>query len=861
MAEHGPETTAYRSLPVAEPAASPRKRRHAVTAGIVAAYLVAAAVLGSMPGLVAMPSWLALHLLALGAATTAVFVYTRHFAQALLHARPGPERAASARLVALNLGVAAVLAGVPARLPWLVAAGASAVVLAVLGHVAALVRMASAAVLAGRLRIAVRYYIAAGAALAVGGTLGGLLGTGAIASAAWEPAVRLAHAHLNLLGWLGLAVLGTQFMLWPAVLRTRMAEDAPRAARAALVPVTAGLAVAAAALLAGPWWPPLHWVAAAGMALYTAGVVRALLPAVTEMRAKAPRQAAPMALLLGHGWLLVALVADVAALASGPGPADRLLAHLLVPVLALGVVAQILTGALTFLIPVTLGGGPVGNRRLASVLSWAWQARAGLGNLGVLLLAVPSGAALRVPAWALVVLGFGSFPVLVVVALVLSRRPAREPGDRWRLAGYEALAVGCVAVVVVALGLVAAGWPGRGERPASGPAATAASGVPVAVTLDEFSVTPSVIVVRPGTDLVLAVRNTGRLSHDLRLDGGRGTHGLAPGEEQTVDLGAVEHDEQAWCTVPGHHEAGMTLTIRTADSAPGPVRSPAPEPARQPFDAALAPAPGGTEHTVTLRVEQRTEEVAPGVRQEVWTYNGTVPGPVLHGRVGDTFTVHLVNGGTMEHSLDFHASQVDPGTVMRPVPPGGELVYRFRAEYAGIWLYHCGTEPMIEHVAMGMYGAVVIDPPTSDSAGASIASEVFVQSEFYLGDGGGVPQRSRLLSSNPDLVVFNGYAGQYRTAPIHVPAGKRVRLWVLDAGPNVPAAFHVVGTQFDTVYKEGAYLVTPGAGAAQELDLQPGEGGFVELTFPQPGTYPFLTHRLADAERGAMGTIIADPAP
>jgi nitrite reductase (NO-forming) len=165
--------------------------------------------------------------------------------------------------------------------------------------------------------------------------------------------------------------------------------------------------------------------------------------------------------------------------------------------------------------------------------------------------------------------------------------------------------------------------------------------------------------------------------------------------------------------------------------------------------------------------------------------------------------------------------------------------------------------PMIQHLAMGMYGAVVIDPPHLRHVAAE---EVFVQSELYLGPGGGVPPMSELLSADPDLVVFNGYADQYQHVPVHVPAGERIRLWVLDAGPSTPSSFHVVGAQFDTVFKEGAYLLRPGNathGAAQSLDLQPGQGGFVELTLRRPGRYPFLTHDLADAERGAMGTLVA----
>jgi nitrite reductase (NO-forming) len=283
----------------------------------------------------------------------------------------------------------------------------------------------------------------------------------------------------------------------------------------------------------------------------------------------------------------------------------------------------------------------------------------------------------------------------------------------------------------------------------------------------------------------------------------------------------------------------------------------APAPDWRPYDPTLRPARGGTEHHVTLRVEQTTLEVAPGVRQQVWTYNGTVPGPVLHGRVGDLFTVHLVNNADMPHSIDFHASQVDPGRAMRSIPPGGQMTVQFRAEHSGIWLYHCATMPMIQHLAMGMYGAMVIDPPHLRPVAAQ---EIFVQSEFYLGAGGGVPMMADLLAADPDLVVFNGYSDQYQHAPVHVPAGKRIRIWVLDAGPSASSSFHVVGAQFDTVFKEGSYLVRPGNaahGAAQALDLEPGQGGFVELTLTRPGSYPFLTHRLADAERGAMGALVA----
>ncbi|WP_143271351.1 multicopper oxidase domain-containing protein [Amycolatopsis echigonensis] len=670
LTDHGPEPApSYRRLPLTDgPGASPRRRRHALAASLIAGYLVAAAGAVAAHGVLAMPEWLALHLLVLGAASNAVLVYSRHFAQALLHARPGPEWPANARLAVFNLGAIAVLTGMSARLPWLAIAGAVLVVGAVLAHTASLIAMARAARLSGRLRVVAWYYVAAGTCLAVGGTLGGLLVGGAARSARWEQALRLAHAHLNLLGWLGLVVIGTLFMLWPAVLRTRMADTAPRTARRVLVITVLGLTITVTGALLTALVGQVHWLAAAGMAGYTAGVAYALVPAIREMRAKPPRSAAPVALLAGNGWLLAALAVDIVGLTLGSTTADNLLGRLLVPMLGIGVVAQILTGALTFLIPVTVGGGPVGNRRLTEVLEYAWLPRAVLGNLGTLLLALPITSGPRVLAWMLVLVGFGSFPALVIAALTASRRLAPNmTGElgagsaRWRLAGHEILAIGSVAAVLAVLALVGTGtWPGQIDNATQPTATTATSGVPVAVSLTEFTITPATITVTPGTDLVLTVRNTGHMSHDLKLNGQHSTAMLAPGQQQTVDFGTIAHDEQAWCTVPGHRQAGMTLTIRTTTTpltAPtaghndpdmaGMDMNAVPPPTWRPYDPTLQSAPGGTEHDVTLRVEQTTIEVAPGVRQQVWTYNGTVPGPILHGRVGDLFTVHVINDGDM----------------------------------------------------------------------------------------------------------------------------------------------------------------------------------------------------------------------
>lgn len=407
----GSGTPGDRRLPLAGSSSpGPRRRRHVVAAVLVAGYLVAAVVVIAAQHALPVPQWLALHLLVLGAATNAVFVWSRHFAQALLHARLGSQTPAHVRLAVLNAGVVCVLSGVALPLTPLAIAGAVLVAGAVVAHTAGLLVMARGATLPGRLRVTVRFYIAGGLALSVGAALGAVLAAHAARSDPWQRAVVLMHAHLNLLGWLGLSVIGTQFMLWPAVLRTRMADHAPAVARRVLTGASAGLAAAVTGLLLSPALGPMHWLAAAGMALYTAAAAYALTPAARQLRAKRPRTACAWALLLGNAWLIAALALDVAGLARGLAAADRLLDRVLLPLLGLGVLAQILTGALGFLLPVTVGGGPSGNRRMTAVLDYGWPARAALGNTGVLILAATGDPVWRAAGWTGVLAGFGTFP-------------------------------------------------------------------------------------------------------------------------------------------------------------------------------------------------------------------------------------------------------------------------------------------------------------------------------------------------------------------------------------------------------------------------------------------------------------------
>jgi nitrite reductase (NO-forming) len=223
------------------------------------------------------------------------------------------------------------------------------------------------------------------------------------------------------------------------------------------------------------------------------------------------------------------------------------------------------------------------------------------------------------------------------------------------------------------------------------------------------------------------------------------------------------------------------------------------------IDPRLAPVPAGTVHHVTWHIRAVTLPAAPGVTQTRWTFDGRVPGPVLHGRVGDTFVVHVVNDTDMIHSIDFlprkrevpPAEQGTPATTMKPISPaGGSITYRFTAKHAGAFLYHCGTDPILEHIGNGMYGAVIIDPPALKPVAAQY---VLVAAEDFFGPQGKAGDYPKMQRDAADAVVFNGYPFAYQHAPIRAPAGRPIRIWVVDAGPSRAISFHVVGAQFDAV--------------------------------------------------------------
>ncbi len=456
------------------------------------------------------------------------------------------------------------------------------------------------------------------------------------------------------------------------------------------------------------------------------------------------------------------------------------------------------------------------------------------------------------------------------------RRADRNPTSLFAiLVAFAAFAVG-VAAIVTGGGGSGGGSSSSGKDLPSGP---------VDAALAEWKIDLKPAAVAPG-EMEFNITNGGTMEHDLSiLELEQTSPKLEAGKNISWSAGKLDAGTYTViCTIPGHREQGMEtkLTVGAAsgggssDGGTGSGSSSTgakidaaatPGPAFTAKDPAAPATPAGTVHDITFEAREAKVEVAPGVTQEMWTFNlpeqeTGFPGPTLRGKIGDTFRVTIVNKGSITHSMDFHASMVAWSDEMGPIEPGAERVYEFTAHHSGIFMYHCGTAPVLMHIGSGMYGAVIIDPPNL----APVDYEyVFVQSELYLGPEGGNADLQKMLNDKWDAVVFNGYFNQYTFQPIQVEPNKRIRVWVMNDGPTNSSAWHVIGTIFDTSFFEGNYLLQPSSptqGGSQALGLQPAQGGFVEFELAEEGYYPFVTHRFSDAGKGAMGLFRAgDPPP
>ena len=258
---------------------------------------------------------------------------------------------------------------------------------------------------------------------------------------------------------------------------------------------------------------------------------------------------------------------------------------------------------------------------------------------------------------------------------------------------------------------------------------------------------------------------------------------------------------------------------------------------------------------VELVAQETAQTVAEGVDYQVWTFNGTAPGPVIRVNVGDTVRFTLLNDSSLglSHSIDFHAAQTPWDVNYQPVAPGETLTFDWVARFPGVFMYHCGVPPVLHHIANGMYGAIIVEPEEL----APAREYVLVSSELYVDDepqdGVSVGDVEAMESADPTYVVFDGMFNRYLDAPLEARPNELIRLWVMNAGPTLTNAFHVIGALFDRTYADGNPANTQYG--LQTYNVPPGAGAMFELRIPDAGLYPFVTHSFAYTGLGAVGVI------
>jgi nitrite reductase (NO-forming) len=310
-------------------------------------------------------------------------------------------------------------------------------------------------------------------------------------------------------------------------------------------------------------------------------------------------------------------------------------------------------------------------------------------------------------------------------------------------------------------------------------------------------------------------------------------------------------------TVAEHDHSSSADTASAMESYAGR----APENARElasahvPFPAELPPVLEGDVVDVAITLKDVTIDIAPGVKYAAWGFEGGAPGPVIHVREGQRVRITLTNGGAIPHSIDFHAARIAPNEAFRDVNPGESITYEFVASDPGVFMYHCGTKPVLAHIANGMYGAIVVEP-TSPLPPAD-RDYVLVSSEWYL-SGPGIDEpaaynATKAHAMTPDWVTWNGYASQYVTHPLVADPGETVRFWIVAAGPSLDTAFHVVGTIFDRAWVNGD--MTQFQTGVQTVNVPAGGGAVFDVKIDDPGLYPVLSHSFASVDLGQVGLL------
>jgi nitrite reductase (NO-forming) len=322
-----------------------------------------------------------------------------------------------------------------------------------------------------------------------------------------------------------------------------------------------------------------------------------------------------------------------------------------------------------------------------------------------------------------------------------------------------------------------------------------------------------------------------------------------------------------FCSVPGHQLAGMQGQF-IVTTRPAPQTLVEADISREPTDL---PPPVGKREPQTVRVDLVSVEVEGRLAESTtfgyWTFNGKVPGPFIRVRVGDTIDIHLKNSAdsAMIHSVDFHAATgPGGGAAALQVDPGHEKSMTWKALVPGLYVYHCATPMVSEHIANGMYGLILVEPeeglPPADHEFYVMQGEIYTDMP-YGQHGSAEFSVEKLLNERPEYFVFNGSVGALsKLHPLQAKVGDTVRIFFGVGGPNFTSSFHVIGEIFDKVYALGGVLSQPIEGI-QTVSVAPGGAVITEFKTKVPGNYTLVDHALARAERGLLGVLHVEGPP
>ncbi len=374
------------------------------------------------------------------------------------------------------------------------------------------------------------------------------------------------------------------------------------------------------------------------------------------------------------------------------------------------------------------------------------------------------------------------------------------------------------------------------------------------------------LVVHEGNLVQVTLINGEGAEHDISFPDFRTTspHVVGRGASTTVSFQVGSAGTFTYlCDLPGHMQAGMEGRIRVELAETAAAKPEGVSIARDPTDL---PPPIGDRAPANIRVDLETVERVARLDDHTtynfWTFNGKVPGPMLRVRVGDTVELHLKNSpdSMMPHSIDLHAvNGTGGGAGLTGVEPGQERSFFFKALTPGLFVYHCATPMVANHISNGMYGLILVEPP---GGLAKVDREFYImQGELYTNAPFGTSglqemNIDKLVDEHPDYFTFNGSVGALTSEhPLKAKVGETIRIFFGVGGPNFTSSFHVIGQIFDRAWEDGA-ITSAAMTGVQTISTPPGSAAVVEFQAKVPGKYTIVDHALSRLEKGLAGALI-----